>query len=93
MSDLAVIFGRSQLMVIAAVRYCLGRRSYIVSDCADWLLQVWPALDASAQLIVRRDIEECFERDEEDRANGRAFPALGMDMDRIQWLRVRALWA
>ena len=92
MSDLSTLYGRQQLMVIAAVRYCLGRSTYIVGDCADWLLQVWPALETSTQLIVKRDVEEAFKRDDEDRVNGRAHPALGMDMDRIQWLRVRVLW-
>lgn len=31
--------GHDHLMVIAATRYCLGRMSYIVSDCADWLIK------------------------------------------------------
>lgn len=30
-------WGRSDLMATAAVRYCLGRCSYIVGDCVDWL--------------------------------------------------------
>ena len=35
-------YGRADLMAIAAVRYCLGRMSYIVGDCADWLIAEWP---------------------------------------------------
>lgn len=92
MSDLQELYGRDQLMVVAAVRYCLGRSNYIVGDCADWLLKVWPALDKSTQLIIARDVEDAFKRDAQDQAHGR-LPALGMDIDRIQWQRVRVLWA
>lgn len=93
MSDLQELYGRDQLMVVAAVRYSLGRSSSIVSVCADWLLKIWPALDRSTQLIVSRDIEDAFKRDAEDRALGRPHTALGMDIDRIHWQRVRVLWA
>lgn len=53
-------WGRAQLMVIAAVRYCLGRSSYIVSDCVDWLISQWSEFDHSTKAIVQRDIEEAF---------------------------------
>lgn len=85
-------WGRSQLMAIAAVRYCLGRQTYIVGDCADWLIEVWPHLHESAQTIIRRDIEEAFESDDRQRAGGMTYKALGDDCDRQQWDRVRRLW-
>lgn len=31
--------GHDHLMVIAATRYCLGRMTYIVSDCADGVIR------------------------------------------------------
>ena len=31
-------YGRDDLMAVAAFRYSLGRMTYIVSDCAHWLL-------------------------------------------------------
>ena len=37
-------WGFNQLMVIAAFRYCVGRQTYIVGACADWLIEVWPLL-------------------------------------------------
>ena len=73
-------------------RYCLGRMTYIVSDCANWLIKIWPLLSPSTQRIVRLDIEEAFERDDADREAGRTYKALGHDCDRKQWERVRALW-
>lgn len=86
-------WGRSQLMAIAAVRYCLGRQTYIVGDCADWLIEVWPRLQESVREIILRDIEDGFRRDDEARARGEKYLPLGADMDRRQWERVRGLWA
>ena len=85
--------GHDHLMVIAATRYCLGRMTYIVSDCADWLIKIWPLLSPSTQRIVRADIEEAFSRDDADREAGRTYKALGHDCDRHQWARVRVLWS
>lgn len=84
--------GRDNLMIIAAVRYCLGRMTYIVSDCAEWLVSIWPVLDDKTKAIVRRDIDEAFARDDADREAGRDYKALGHDCDRAQWERVRKLW-
>ena len=84
--------GRGDLMIVAAVRYCLGRMTYIVSDCADWLIHIWPTIDPKTQGIIRRDIEEAFARDDEYRESGQEYKALGHDCDRAQWLRVRKLW-
>ena len=84
--------GHDHLMVIAATRYCLGRMTYIVGDCCDWLIKIWPLLSPSTQRIVRLDIEEAFERDDADREAGRTYKALGHDCDRHHWARVRGLW-
>jgi hypothetical protein len=85
-------YGRGELMAIAAVRYCLGRQSYIVGDCVDWLIEVWPALQESTRFIIKRDINEAFARDDNARANGDKYKPLGMDMDCKEWDRVRGLW-
>jgi len=84
-------FGRDDLMAIAAFRYCLGRMTYIVSDCADWLIEQWENLSPSARSIIKRDLEEAFAQDDEDRANGNKYKNLGHDCDRQQWERVRRL--
>ena len=87
------IYGRHDLMAIAAVRYCLGRMSYIVSDCCDWLLEVWPTITKSAQLTIKCDIEEAISDHDADCEEGRQHKRLGMDCDREQWERVRKLWS
>lgn len=88
-------FGRHDLMAVAAVRYCLGRMTYIVGDCADWLIEQWPNLTLVGQRMIIRDVEDAFTLD--DRARNEGLPArdyrrLGHDCDRAQWERVRRLW-
>lgn len=85
--------GHDHLMVIAATRYCLGRMTYVVGECAAWLIKIWPLLSEQTKAIVQRDIEEAFARDDADRADGRERKALGWDSDRREWERVRKLWS
>jgi hypothetical protein len=85
-------WGRGELMVIAAVRYCMGRTSYIVGDCADWLIEQWPNFSEKTRAIIMRDVEEEFARDDRARADMSDYKPLGMDMDRAEWERVRKLW-
>lgn len=53
-------WGMNDLMAVAAVRYCLGRRTYIVGICVEWLQGVWIALGAGARRCIQRDIEEAL---------------------------------
>jgi hypothetical protein len=93
MSGSPEAYGRDHLMVIAAVRYCLGRSTYIVGDCADWLIPLWPSLPENVRKVLQRDIEQQFTRDDVARADGWEHKPLGADMDRREWERVRALWS
>ena len=80
---------------IWATRYCLGRMTYAVGQCVEWLIHVWPDLREDVRAIIRRDIEEAFAEDDRDREklNGASgYRRLGMDMDRREWERVRKLW-
>lgn len=87
-------FGRKDLMAVAAFRYCLGRRTYIVDECADWLIEQWPNFSDNAKAIIKRDLEYAFLSDDEARATGvdPVYKPFGMDCVRAQWERVRALW-
>ena len=44
-----------QLMVMAAHRYCLGRRSYIVGACIEWLRTWWPSFDDGTRSVIVGD--------------------------------------
>lgn len=85
-------WGWHDLMVIAAFRYCLGRQTYVVQTCSDWLTDIWPLLTEHTQGVIRRDLEEEFRRDDEARAREEKHKPLGWDCDRKDWERVRALW-
>ena len=85
----------SWTMAVAAVRYCIGNRTYIVSDCQEWLSKIWGQLPVKAKAIIQCDVEAAFRRDDEDRANGKDYHAraLGTDCDRRCWEKVRKLWS
>ena len=85
-------WGRGDIMALAAVRYSLGRMSYIVGDCCDWLRAAWPHLSKSIRTTIASDIDEAFARDDDARERGDQYKPLGMDMDRAQWAAVRELW-
>lgn len=85
MNDSIGVWGRSDLMAIAAVRYCMGRSSYIVGDCADWLVATWTKLEPSARAVIKRDLAEEIQRDDEAWERGDAHHPLGMRCDRAQW--------
>ena len=77
---------------LGAFRYYCGRKSYAVSSFCDLLIAQWPSLPERTRELIRRDLEEEFERDERARAEGRQFLPLGLDCDRDAWRRVRDLW-
>lgn len=82
-------FGRGDLMAIAAFRYCLGRATYIVSDCVEWLIEKWPVLNENARRVITRDLADTFECDDRARRDGSEYRSLGHDCDRYEWERLR----
>lgn len=87
-------WGAGQFVVIATFRYCLGRQTYIVQECADWLLLHWPVIEQPVRNLIQRELERAFEQDDKARAgDAQGYKPLGWDCDREQWERVRSLWA
>lgn len=70
-----------QLMVMAAHQYCLGRRSYIVESCIEWLRLWWTKFERRTQEVIVRDTIEALQ---DNRA--------GSDSDTIVW-KAFADWA
>lgn len=90
----AQAWGPGQFVVVAAFRYCLGRQTYIVQECADWLLMHWPAIEQPVRSLIQRELERAFEHDDRARVgDAQGYKPLGWDCDRQQWERVRSLWA
>lgn len=82
--------GRHGLMAVSAFRYCLGRQTYIVSDCVDWLAAEWAGLPANVRHIIARELRDEVRRDDEAREAGANYKPLGHDIDRADWLRLLA---
>jgi hypothetical protein len=45
-------------MVMAAHRYCLGRQSYIIPACLEWLRDHWKQFTKNTQMVMLRDTLE-----------------------------------
>lgn len=64
-----------EIMYVSAVRYALGRRSYIVGLTVDFILS--QDLSPKCKELIRRDVSEALERGD-----------CGMDMDKKEWERL-----
>lgn len=82
-------------MAVCAVRYCLGRRTYVVSECCDWLRSNWSQFSERGRIAIRKEIEHAIKDDDaaRERKNDLSpYYPLGMDMDRAEWVQVAGLW-
>ena len=70
-------------MALCAIRYTIGRMSYIVADGVRWARQ-YGTQSAWVRGILIRDLQEAVERAD------RGLPALGMEMDSNAWRAVLA---
>jgi len=76
------------LMAIAAFRYCLGRMTYIVPACAEWLEREWPRFPKRDRAVISRELSEAIEEDAQARADGKEYSPLGNDCDRAAWVKL-----
>ena len=86
-------WGSTEMMAVAAFRYCLGRRTGAVRECAEWLVNVWSILSPQNREVIQRDLEKAFEEDDVARADDSRLKPLGDNCDREDWEKVRALWS
>ena len=68
-------------MAICAIRYTIGRRSYVVSDGQQWAME-WGAKSNWVRDVIIRDLEEATERCDS------GTEALGDPPDEAGWRRV-----
>lgn len=66
-----------QLMAMAAHRYCIGSRTYIVGACIEWLNTWWDSFTVNTRRVMVRDTVEALQDkragDETDKAGWLAF--------------------
>jgi len=64
-------------MVFYAFRYCLGRMTYSVSTCVDYILKHWSELSEKTRGQMVKEINEAIAQN-----------MAGMDMDIEQWKKI-----
>jgi len=75
-------------MIHQSFRYVLGRRTYAVSDWCDWFISNHKDIPANEMAIIKKELEEAFERDNAARWSRSSYQPLGEDCDRYQWQKV-----
>ena len=81
------------MLLIAATRYFIGRMTIATCSFAqDELAKAWPHIPQKTRAIIRRELEEAFRDDDNDREQGASRRTLGWDCDREAWEAVRAAW-
>lgn len=73
-------------MLFWAFRYCLGRRTYAVSDFCDYATAHITQFRTKELNLMVREITEYEQRDAEDDTE---FKWLGDECDRVDWLKLR----
>lgn len=68
----------SDHMIVSAVRYALGRSTYIVGWTVDEVIRIWDALPATTQTLIVRDVGDALSNE---------WPQM-MEMDRDEWKRL-----
>lgn len=74
-------------VLICAVRYCLGRRTYMPGLVTGWIMAAAPELPRETALIMLRDIEDQRRMGERVKLNGNS---LGDPCDVQVWERFEA---
>lgn len=81
----------TSFMAVCAFRYCVGRQSYAVGACIDWLKANWERIRPSERAVIVRDLEEEFAR--EPRLRYLGDPRIDEPRWRefLEWARARGL--
>ena len=46
------------IMVVSALRYALGRHTYVPGAVQDWISLHWDSLDCNTKVVIVRDVFE-----------------------------------
>ncbi|ATW46605.1 preprotein translocase subunit SecG [Glaesserella parasuis] len=78
-----------QTLAIQSLRYCRGRMTYVVSDCADFIRQHWQDFSQNTKNIIIRELDTGLKLHEGDVRDGREYRYLGHDCDYRTWKNLR----
>ena len=67
-------------IAIYAFRYCLGRKTYAVSECVKYLTNHWDKICKTDRHLIHNEIREAIDKND-----------IGMDMDRQEWEKILSL--
>lgn len=68
----------NEMLLISAVRYALGRRTYIVGVTVEEVLNSWPDLSDNTRSVILRDVRDAHELGDD----------MGHPCDRAEWMRI-----
>ncbi len=72
-------WGTGDFVAISAMRYAMGRRSYVVGMTVEWVRTNWPRFCRNTRIVMTRDLKEQID-DLEVRPG-----YLGMSCDEDDW--------
>lgn len=81
-------------LVFWSFRYFTGRMTIATCCFADELAKSWPLLDEHVQHLIRKELDELFEKDDKMRAELKphSYYPLGMTCGREHWEKVRVAY-
>jgi hypothetical protein len=80
-------------LIFCSFRYYIGRMTISTSSFAEQLAKVYPDLEKNIQDLIKRELEEEFQRDDKARERNSEYLPLGGDCDRAAWQLVRNNWS
>jgi hypothetical protein len=72
------------IMVVSALRYALGRHTYVPGAVIDWISLHWDSLDSNTKTIIVRDVFEYLYRDYSFKNDAQFIDVAG-DYDNKEW--------
>jgi len=61
-------------IIFYAFRYCLGRKTYVVSDMVEFLQENWNELSQKTKMMIQGEIKTAIKEDN-----------FGMEIDKKEW--------
>lgn len=83
-------------LLIESVRYCLGRMTYVVSECSEIVRIHWKDISKGAKSVIKKDIQ-CLIQQHTDfihnekyqqQISVEGYSILGMECDAFVWIEL-----